>query len=266
MKFQHLMGTIAVSCFTIALLVNGHEQANASVTTDSTISNVIAKSEPNQIQKVSTSLIKVNENEILKSAEITTTPYVPSKVKARKRKPIHGKSNPSTRQKANHGKHEAVQPRKVKPVNSAAVDCLALVIWTESRGDRKSQAPNAITVLERIKQDKARGLPPKTVCKKVLEPHQYQGVSYNANHRYSVAKLKQGVRTKHLRQMDKNPNYVNAKQLAKQILAGTHPLQRQGFNATIFATPEAAKRKGWYRNSKMRYLGRYGGHVYFREI
>ena len=266
MKFQHLMGTIAVSCFTIALLVGGHEQANASVSTNKKVSNVIAKSDPSQIQKVPQSLIKVKEDEILKSPEITTTPHVPAKIKAEKRKPKHGKSKPSTRQKAHQVKHKPVQSKKVKPVNSAAVDCLALVIWTESRGDHKSQAPNAITVLERIKRDKAKGLPPKTVCKKILEPNQYQGVSYNANYRYSVAKLKQGVRTKHLKQMDKNPNYLNAKTLAKQILAGNHPLQRQGFNATIFATPKAAKRKGWYSNSKMRYVGRYGGHVYFREI
>ena len=266
MKFQHLMGTIAVSCFTIALLASGHEEANASVSTDKEVSNVIAKSDPSQIQKVPQSLIKVKENEVLKSPEITTTPHVPAKNKAEKRKPKHKVKHVPTRQRAAKYKSQSVQHRKVGAVNSAAVDCLALVIWTESRGDHKSQAPNAITVLERIKRDKAKGLPSKTVCKKILEPNQYQGVSYNANHRYSVAKLKQGVRTKHLRQMDKNPGYLNAKTLARQILAGNHPLQRQGFNATIFATPEAAKRKGWYRNSKMRYVGRYGGHVYFREI
>ena len=42
MKFQHLMGTIAVSCFTIALLASGHEEASASVSTDKEVSNVIA--------------------------------------------------------------------------------------------------------------------------------------------------------------------------------------------------------------------------------
>ena len=266
MKFQHLMGTIAVSCFTIALLVNGHEQANASVTTNSTSSNVIAKSDSSQIQKVPSSLIRVTDNEILNSAEITTTPYVPAKAKAEKRKPKHKVKHVPTRQRAAKYKSKSVRHQKLNPVNSAAVDCLALVIWTESRGDRKSQAPNAITVLERIKRDEAKGMPAKSVCKKVLEPNQYQGVSYNANYRYSVAKLKQGVRTKHLQQLHRNPEYLDARAVAKQVLAGNHPLQLQGFRATMFATPEAAKRKGWYRNSKMRYIGRYGGHVYFREI
>ena len=166
----------------------------------------------------------------------------------------------------------APKPKPVKPkpvVSSRELDCLTVMMWSESRGDTTiGMAASATSVMKRKKilSDKLG----KTigVCDIITRKNQYHGIVYSKFYSDLIWRIKHGypwyAKLKVKNKTDRTA-YANIRSIARKTLRNENRFQVQGIKITHFASREAAIRLGWFKDKSMRYVGKFGHHVYFYE-
>ena len=162
-------------------------------------------------------------------------------------------------------KHHPKPPSTVTSNYVKSVDCASLAIYTEA-GNQSLTGKELVGVtvtnrLAKLKQTK----PTANACDIIMAPEQYKGVGHNSHMRGLVHKIQKGQKWKHKLKLSKAEQaaYDKSRKAASDALNKRTKMVKRDSKAEFFATPSAARKQGWYRNPKMKYLGQIGGHVTF---
>ena len=165
------------------------------------------------------------------------------------------------------------KPKISKPTKTAIstreLDCLTIMMWSESRGDTVvGMAASATSVFKRKKILSDKLNRPVSVCEVVTQKGQYHGIVHSKFYSDLIWRIKNDYSwysKLKIRNGKDRSAYANIRAVARKTLKNENRFQKQGIKITHFATRDAAMRQGWFRDKSMRYIGKFGHHVYFYE-